>query len=287
VSPTGRTCPVRTTSESGSPTCFTAALAGVRESRSRSGETPARRPLHSSRRCSRDVLPFARSDSTLVARLEDDGLPEPLACHMKRVAPRRPDQRVAWSIAPFPRTIGRKAQTRSPLAWESGPRIEPQLMGSAELSPGDHDFRGVRRRDCPERLVVVPAVVAPGVHRVANDAIARAKAYEHRAFAIREGDGAHVGPDSRSNLGWTSRAASPSICAESWLRVTGSLRFTSSSEEACADSHRRPQYEQPNPHARRPDLCSLRGSLVGIRGHDWIRSRRTVLPLPPGSRRPR
>ena len=34
--------------------------------------------------------------------------------------------------------------------------------------------------------------MAPGIHRVANDAIGRSQADEHGAFAIGEGDGAHV-----------------------------------------------------------------------------------------------
>src|SRR5215218_7249073 len=151
---------------------------------------------------------------------------------MKRVAPSRSDECVARPVAPFPRILGRKAQSELLGPWESCPRIEPQLVGSADLSPCDHDLPRVGRRDCPERFVVVPAVVSHGIHRVPHDAIAGAKADEHRAFPIGESDRAHVGPRLRSTLDRTRRLASLRDCAESWLLATGSFPLTSPNKES-------------------------------------------------------
>jgi hypothetical protein len=159
------------------------------------------------------------------------------------------------------------------MRWESCPRIKPQLVGSADLFPGDHDLPRVGRRDCPERLVVVPAVVAPGIHRVANDTIARAKSDEHRAFAIGEGHGTRVGSRLRSRFDPTRRLASPSIYAESWLLLTGSFLLACASEEPCDANRRGAQCDQRNPHAQRPQLVAPRGYLLRIRGCGWKRSR--------------
>jgi hypothetical protein len=123
------------------------------------------------------------------------------AFNAKHIAAGRPDECVTRSVPPLAGIVGREAQLTLRLSGEPGPGVEPQQrVRSSDLSAGDHDTAGIAGCDRPEGLVVVPAAVLLGIHRVVDHAIACTQSDEDRAVSIGEGDGPDFGSYALNTL---------------------------------------------------------------------------------------